>query len=142
MPGKYLLEQNVSWYMGDTQCASGLPSCALQEEMKIKTRQKILQGSRLTKAADSQDIECPDLVAFSIYALKLLYFLSMSCTELKWVENVKVVTNKKKKKLTKMKFMRCSINVDYSNGWNGVDIADQLHHSCQKGKWMQKWKWW
>ncbi len=29
---------------GDTQCATGLPSCALQEEIKIKMRQKILEG--------------------------------------------------------------------------------------------------
>ncbi len=35
----------------------------------------------------------------------------------------------------KMKFLRCSINDDYSNGWNGVDIADHLKMTsgCRSG---------
>jgi hypothetical protein len=72
----------------------GLPSCVLQEELKNAKEAEKVRG--LTKAAVLEgDAECPNLVAFSVYDTKLVHFLSMSCSELKWIEKVKLVFNKK-----------------------------------------------
>lgn len=119
----------------------GLPSCVLQEEIKNQKEAEKVRG--LTKAAVLQgDAACPNLVAFSVYDTKPVHFLSMSCTELKWVEKEKVVFDKKEEKRVKMRFLRCSINDDYNNGMNGVDIADQLRGSYRIDRWMRKRKWW
>jgi len=97
----------------------------------------------LTKAAVLEgDAECPNLVAFSVYDTKPVHFLSMSCTELKWIEKVKIVFDKKEEKRVQLRFLRCKVNDDYNNGMNGVDMADQLRGSYRIDRWMRKRKWW
>jgi hypothetical protein len=119
----------------------GLPSCVLQEELKNAKEAEKVRG--LTKAAVLEgDAECPNLVAFSVYDTKLVHFLSMSCSELKWIEKVKLVFNKKEEKRVQMRFLRCKVNDDYNNGVNGVDMADQLRGSYRIDRWMCKRKWW
>jgi len=119
----------------------GLPSCVLQEEIKnVKDAEKV-RGQ--TKAAVLEgDPDCPNLVAFSVYDTKPVHFLSMSCTELKWVEKVKLVFDKTEEKRVQLRFLRCKINDDYNNGMNGVDMADQLRGSYRIDRWMRKRKWW
>jgi hypothetical protein len=75
----------------------GLPSCILQEELKNQKEAEKVRGQ--TKAAVLEgDTECPNLVAFSVYDTKPVHFLSTSCTELKWIEKVKIVFDKKEEK--------------------------------------------
>jgi hypothetical protein len=74
----------------------GLPSCVLQEEIKNQKEAEEVRG--LTEAAVLQgDASCPNLVAFSVYDTKPVHFLSMCCTELKWVEKEKVVFDNKRR---------------------------------------------
>ena len=115
----------------------GLPSCVLQEELKNQKEAEKVRG--LTKAAVLEgDAECPNLVAFSVYDTKPVHFLSMSCTELKWIEKVKIVFDKKEEKRVQLRFLRCKVNDDYNNGMNGVDMADQLRGSYRIDRWMRK----
>jgi hypothetical protein len=56
--------------------------------------------------------------------MKPAHYLSMSCTELKWLEKFKVAFNKEEEKCMQMRLPRCSINDDYNDGMNGIDITD------------------
>ncbi len=56
--------------------------------MRGQTKAAVLEG----------DKECPNLVTFSVHDTKPVHFLSMSCTELKWIEKVKIVFDKKEEK--------------------------------------------
>jgi len=119
----------------------GLPSYVLQEELKNTKEAEKVRG--LTKALVLEgDTECPNLVAFSVYDTKPVHFLLMSCSELKWLEKVKLVFDKKEEKRVQMRFLRCKVNDDYNNGMNGVDMTDQLRGSYQINRWMHKQKWW
>jgi len=83
------------------------------------------------------DADCPSLVAFSIYDMKPVHFLSMACTSIKWH-----VYNKTSNQKVRMKFLRSGLIDDYNNGMNKVDQADQLCGSYQFDHWICKCKWW
>jgi hypothetical protein len=57
----------------------GLPKCVIQEEVENKNLQAKVRGT--TKAAVLEgDSECPDIVAFSVYDIKPVNFLSTACS--------------------------------------------------------------
>lgn len=115
----------------------------LSFKKKYKNQKEAEKQRGLTKATVLKgDAAWPNLVAFTAYDTKPVHFLTMSCTELKWIEKAKVVFDKKEEKCVKIRFLRCSVNGDYNNGMNGVDIADQIWDSFHIDRWMQKGKWW
>jgi len=75
----------------------GLPSCGLQEELKHAKDTEKVRG-RTKAAVLTGDLDCLNLVAFSMHDTKPVHFLSMTCTSLKWVEKVKWVYNKMRQK--------------------------------------------
>jgi hypothetical protein len=119
----------------------GLPNCVIQEEVKNKKEQEKIRGT--TKAAVlTDDPECPQMVAFSVYDTKPVHFLSMSCTGLKWIEKKKKVFDKSVNKNVAMSFLRTEVTDNYNNGMNNVDIADQIRNTYRIDRWMRKRKWW
>jgi len=119
----------------------GLPKCVIQEEPKRKTQQDQMRGT--TKAAVlTDDLEIKDLVAFSVYVTKLVHFLSMACTGLKWIEKRKKVFERESSTNVSVAFLRPEVTDLYNNGMNNVDIADQLRGTYQFNHWMRKCKWW
>ena len=70
----------------------GIPAVVKQEE--VNNRKKQIQVRGTVKAAVLQgDNECPDIVASSIYDKNTVHFLSMVCTEIKWVKKIRKVYN-------------------------------------------------
>ena len=62
----------------------GMPSSVIQDEVHNKKKQIKVRGT--VKVAVLQgDKKCPNLAASSIYDTKPVHFLSMVCTEVKWV---------------------------------------------------------
>lgn len=119
----------------------GLPNCVIQEEVKNKKEQEKIRGT--TKAAVlTDDPECPQMVAFSVYDTKPVHFLSMACTGLKWIEKKKKVFDKSVNKNVAMSFLRTEVTDTYNNGMNNVDIADQIRNTYRIDRWMRKRKWW
>jgi hypothetical protein len=119
----------------------GLPNCVIQEEVKNKKEQEKIRGT--PKAAVlTDDLECPQMVAFSVYDTKPVHFLSMACTGLKWIEKKKKVFDKSVNKNVAMSFLRTEVTDNYNNGMNNVDIADQIRNTYRIDRWMRKRKWW
>ena len=72
------------------------------------------------------DTKCPNLVASSIYDTKPVHFLSMVCTEVKWVLKLRQVYNVDTGMIETMNFLRMN-NIDHYNFSMGhVDLSDQL----------------
>ena len=86
--------------------------------------------------------ECPNLVAFSVYDMKPVHFLSMACTGLKWIEKWQKVFDKSVEQNVSMSFLRTEVTDTYNNGMNDVDVADQLWNTYRIDWWMCKRKWW
>ena len=77
------------------------------KQKEVKNRKKKIQVKGTVKAAFLQgNKECPDLVASSIYDKKPVHFLSMVCTEIKWVEKIRRVYNVDTGLIKTMKFLR------------------------------------
>ena len=82
------------------------------------------------------DPDCPNVITFSMYDMKLVHFLSTACTRLKWREKEKRVYNKDAMDSVMMKFLHAEVYDDYNNEMNNVDIADQLTGltaGCRRG---------
>lgn len=122
-------------------CKSGcsLPPCILQEKLKNQKETEKVRGFTKEAVLDG-DAWCPNLIAFSVYNTKPMQFLSISCTELKWIEEVKIVFAEKGRKC--VRFLGCNINGDFNNGMNRVDIANQPQGDYHIDCCMHKQKWW
>ncbi len=122
-------------------CKSGcsLPPCILQEKLKNQKETEKVRGFTKEAVLDG-DAWCPNLIAFSVYNTKPMQFLSISCTELKWIEEVKIVFAEKGRKC--VRFLGCNINGDFNNGMNRVDIANQPQGDNHIDCCMHKQKWW
>ena len=91
----------------------------------------------------TDDPECPNLIAFSVYDMKPVHFLSMACTGLKWIEKWQKVFNKSDvEQNVSMSFLQTEVTDMYNNGMNDVDVADQLWNTYRINQWMRKRKWW
>ncbi len=119
----------------------GLPKSVIQKEVKNKKLQEKERGT--TKAAVlTGEPKAPELVAFSVYETKLVHFLSMACTGLKWIEKRKKVYDRESSQNVSMSFLRCEVTDNYNNGMNSIDVADQLRGTYRLDHWMRKHKWW
>lgn len=120
----------------------GIPSEVVQEEEKNWVKQLVARGT-IKAAVLMGDSECPDLVASSVYDTKPVHFLSMACTELKWMKQEKEVYNVEMGEIETLEFLQMNNNIAYNKEMGNVDIADQLQGSyiCDIGVRNHKW-WW
>ena len=103
----------------------GLPPEVVQQDVTGKKSQREVRGT--VKAAVLQgDINCPDLVASSIYDTIRVHFLSMACDTIKWIPKVKKVYNVDTGCAEELTVLRLNRIDDYNNTMGGVDIVDQL----------------
>jgi Transposase IS4 len=119
----------------------GFPLSVLQEEVKNKNELLKVRGTVKAAVLDG-DIECPNLLAVSVYDTKPVHFLTMNAEEIKWIECTKKVFSTETQRIETMKFLRLNINVDYNNKMNSVDNSDQLRQNYRFDHWMRKRKWW
>ena len=119
----------------------GIPSSVIQDEVHNKKKQIEVRGT--VKVAVLQgDKKCPNLVASSIYDTKPVHFLSMVCTEVKWVSKMRQVYNVDTGMLETMIFLRLN-NIDHYNfSMVNVDLSDQLRDQYRMNYWLRKRKWW
>ena len=111
--------------------------------MRSTTRRKKIEVRGTVKVAVLQgDKKCPNLVASSIYDTKHVHFLSMVCTEFKWVSKMRQVYNEDTGILETMIFLRLK-NINHYNLLMGhVDLSDQLRDQYRINYWLRKRKWW
>jgi hypothetical protein len=105
----------------------GISPCVLQKEVK-KNEHAAVRGR--TKAAVLEgDPDCADLMAFSVYDMKPVHFLSTVCTSLCWKEKTKRVYDKDAGVNVMMQFICTDFQDDYNHMMNHADRADQLRGS-------------
>ena len=119
----------------------GVPAAVKQEEVKNRKKQIEVRGT--VKVAVLQgDKDCPNLVVSSIYDTKPVHFMSMVCTEIKWVEKIRKVYNVDTGMIETMKFLRMN-NIDhYNHSMGHVDLSDQLRDTYRMNYWIRNRKWW
>ena len=81
------------------------------------------------------DPKCPDVIVLSFYDSKDVYFMSTSCTTMKWIEKELKNYDKEQQKMVSMKFYCHEIVNDYNYGINIVDRADQIRSSYRFDPW-------
>ena len=119
----------------------GIPTSVMQEEVKDRKKQLEVRGT--VKAAVLEgDNQCTGLVACSVYDTKPVYYLSMVCEELKWLEVEKQVYNVDTGKMESLRFLRLNTIDNYNKTMGNVDIADQLRGSYRVDHWIRNRKWW
>ena len=119
----------------------GLPKCVIQQEVLNRKRQLQVRGT-VKAAVLLGDPQCPNLVASSIYDTKPVHFLSMVCTEVKWVLKLKKVYNVDTGQIESLKYLRMN-NIDHYNYSMGhVDLSDQLRDQYRMNYWLRNRKWW
>ena len=119
----------------------GLPSCVIQKEVISRAEQITVRGT--VKAAVLEgDPNCPQLIASSVYDTKPVHYLSMTSTELKWVEVKKPVYNVDSGKIEKLSFLRMNHIDAYNREMGNVDVADQLRGNYRFDHWLRNRKWW
>ena len=119
----------------------GFPEFCIQQEKNMQQEQEKVRGT-VMGARLVGDRECPDLVAISVYDTKPVHFLSMACTEVKWISKSRQVYDKIKRRMVTAKFLRLNVNNDYNYGMGYVDVADQLRGYYRFDKWTRRRKWW
>ena len=86
------------------------------------------------------DTKCPDLVASSIYDTKPVHFLSMVCTEIKWLLKPRQVYNVDTGIIETIKCLRMN-NIDqYNHSIGHVKLSDQLRDQYRMNYWLRKRK--
>ena len=88
------------------------------------------------------DPACSNLIAFSVYDAKPVYFLSMACEKVRWDKNTRNVYDKTKRQKVPVNYYRSNIQNFYNYHMNSVDIADQLRQSYGFQHWVRNRKWW
>ena len=81
------------------------------------------------------DKKCPNLVASSIYDKKTVNFLSMVCTEVKWVSKMRQVYNVDTRMLETMRFLRLNNIDNYNVSMGHVDLSDQIRDQYHMNYW-------
>ena len=119
----------------------GFPQIVIQEEVQDEAAQAQVRGT-VKGAVLTGDVDCPDLVAVSVYDTKPVHFLSMACKEIKWIQKKRKVYDKATSTMVDNEFLRLNINDDYNFGMGNVNIADQIRGSYRFDKWSRKFKWW
>jgi hypothetical protein len=119
----------------------GIPPSVLQEEVKNRKAQISVRGT-VKAAVLTGDPECPDLVATSVYDTKPVHFLSMICSEIKWIAKERSVFNVDTGMMETMRFLRLNHINDYNYGMGHVDLSDQLRDHYRMDHWLRNTKWW
>ena len=119
----------------------GIPSCLYQEE-KTKKDEVAEAKWTLRVATLKGDPEIQKMVAFSLYDSKPFYFLSNSCSSVRWDKKHRLVYHKDRKKMVSVPFHRLNIIDEYNMNMNSVDLADQLRGVYRWDEFMRKRKWW
>ena len=89
------------------------------------------------------DAICKDLVSISLYDTKPVYFLTNSCTEIKWISKTKKVYDASKKKTINMPSPRLNVVDFYNKNMGNVDLANQLRNYYRiDTSWHRNRKWW
>ena len=138
----YSTKQKVMVHGVTRPTLRGIPSVVKQDEVKRKSE---LESVRHTvKAAVLKGDEvCKELVSVSLYDTKPVYFLSMVCENITWMEKKRQVYNAQELKRFKMPFHRLNIVDFYNNNMGNVDLADQLrNHYRIDTSWHRNRKWW
>ena len=121
----------------------GLPSSVYQEEHKDPTSTKAQEARGATKAAVLVgDETCKNMLAFSVYDSKPVYFLSMAAENIKWIKKKRKFYDATLHKEKIIKFLRTDIQEKYNFNMNSVDIADQLRDSYNFQRFGRNRKWW
>ena len=117
----------------------GIPSSVIQD--KVHNKKKLIEVRGTVKVAVLQgDKKCPNLVASIIYDTNPVHFLSMVCTEVKWISKMRQVYNVDTGMLETMIFLRLN-NIDHYNFLMGhVDLSDQLRYQYHMNYWFRKIK--
>ena len=87
------------------------------------------------------DVECPDLVAFSLYDTNPFYFLYIAADKLVCNINEKEIYDKTTKKKARLQFYHNELKTFYNNYMNSVDVSDQLRNSYNFQHWMRNRNW-
>ena len=120
----------------------GLPSCIFQTDHKNDKKRACLHYGDVKAATLVGDSKCPNLVAFSIYDSKPVYFLTTAAEKIVWEKNTRSVFDKTVKKKVKIEYYRSNIQNFYNFYMNSVDVADQLRNSYGFQHWIRNRKWW
>jgi len=119
----------------------GIPPSVVQKEEKNEGKAEKLRG--LTQAAVlSNDLQCPNLIACSVYDTKPVHFLSGAAESVHWIEKKRKVWSDIHQEMKLVGFMRLNLVNDYNNNMNSTDIADQLRGVYRPDHWMRNRKWW
>ena len=74
----------------------------------------------------TNDPDCLNLVASSVYDSKPVHFLSVTCAELKWKTQENDVYNIETEHVESLKCLCMNNNISYNQEMGNVDVADQL----------------
>ena len=127
---------------GACRCGGrGFPEIAKQREV---TGEANLRESIGTVKVAELNVEGIDetIVATSVYDSKPVYFLSSSCSEVRWVKKTKKVWAQEKGCMMELEFLRLSSADNYNGGMGNVDASDQKRLSYRPDRFMRKMKWW
>ena len=108
-----------------------------------KNREHQLRVRGTAKAAVLKgDVDCPNLIAASVYDTKPVHYLSMISKNIQWVEKATKVYNVDTNEVEELKFLRMGFIDQYNNTMGDVDLADQLRGSYRFDMWVRNRKWW
>jgi hypothetical protein len=119
----------------------GLPPSIIQEAITNKKEQMKVRGT-VKAAVLVGDVECPNVVATSVYDTKPVHFLSSVCESIKWIIKERLVFNVDTGRTEVLKFLRLDMNDFYNNSMGHVDVSDQLRNQYRFDHWLRMRKWW
>ena len=120
----------------------GLPSIIYQEDHSKDRRQANLHYGDVKAVVLQGDPSCPNLIAFSVYDAKPVYFLTTAAEKVCWHKNMLSVYDETQRKKVKINYYWNIIQNFYNFHMNSVDVADQLRSSYGFQHWVRNRKWW
>ena len=114
----------------------GLPSLVYQEDYTRDKRQAHQHYGDIKAAVLQGDPLCPNLIAFSIYDVKPVYFLTTAAEKICWETNTQSVYDKAQRKMVKLHYYQSNIQNFYNFHMNSVDLADHLRSTYGFQHWV------
>jgi hypothetical protein len=119
----------------------GLPQSIIQAPQTSRKAAMSVRGT-VKAAVLLGDMQCPALLATSVYDTKPVHFLSTVCEKIKWMVKERQVFNVDTRKMETMRFLRLEQNDFYNNSMGDVDVSDQLRNQYRFDHWLRMRKWW